>query len=239
MVRYISAWVMLFSPKSSYNRVTRTITILVCFFLAVTSLLPVTNCYAEILERVVAYVNNTAITLSEFRENAVIMRKKSGNISDPDIINAMINRILLLHEAKKLRLEAADEDELVQDYIDIKIKSAILIKEEAIESFYSENAAKFEGRDYLAVRDEIEKYLFEREVNKRLKEHIEELRAGADIKIQLQEQGQAASSEFLSVPFRLQAENYRVLIALREFVALAAVFPDPVGEFCPVYFFKT
>lgn len=188
MVRYISAWATLFSPKNAYNRGTGTITILLCFFLAAASLLPVARCYAEIIERVVAYVNNTAITLSEFRENAVIMRKKSANISDTDIINAMINKILLLREAKKMRLEAANEDELVQDYIDIKIKSAILIKEEAIESFYSENTAKFEGRDYLAVRDEIEKYLFEREVNKRLKEHIEELRAGADIKIQLREQ---------------------------------------------------
>ncbi len=141
-------------------------------------------CSAEILERVVAYVNNTAITLSEFRQNAQKTRKTMGNISDSDIINSMINRILLVQEAKKIRLEAPDDDKLVQEYIDIKIKSAIIIREEDMERFYNENSDRFKGQDYLAVRDQIEKYLFELETNKRLKNQIEELRAKSDIKIQ-------------------------------------------------------
>jgi hypothetical protein len=141
--------------------------------------------YAEILERAVAYVNNNAITLSEFQENAQRTRKTLGNVSDSDIINSMINRILLLQEAKKMRLEAPDDDKLVQEYLDIKIKSAIIIREEDMERFYNENRAQFKGKDYLTVRDEIEKYLFELETNKQLKKNIEELRAKSDIKIQL------------------------------------------------------
>jgi len=141
--------------------------------------------YPEVVERVVAYVNNNAITLSDFQENAQKTRKKLGNVSDSEIINTMINNLLLVEEAEKMRLEAPDKDELVRDYIDIKIKSSVIIREEDIESFYNENRGRFKGQDYLAVRDEIEKYLLEFETNKQLKNHIEELRAKSDIKIQL------------------------------------------------------
>jgi|SRR5208283_994862 len=157
----------------------------VFFLLVAGHWLLATFCCAEILERVVAYVNNTAITLSEFQQNAQRTRKRLGNISDSDIINSMINNLLLLQEAEKIRLEAQDKDELVRDYIDIKIKSSIRIREEDMERFYDENRGRFKGRDYLTVRDEIEKYLLELETNKQLKKHIEELRAKADIKIQL------------------------------------------------------
>src|SRR5208283_3346203 len=159
--------------------------LLFCFLLVACFLLFAGFCRAEILERVIAYVNNTAITLSEFQNEAQRTRKTLDNVSDSDIINSMINRILLLQEAKKMRLEAPDNDKLVQEYIDIKLKSAIIIREEDMERFYNENRDQFKGQDYLAVRDQIEKYLFELETNKRLKKQIEELRAMSDIKIQL------------------------------------------------------
>ena len=162
-----------------------TIKLSFCFFVAACCLLLAALCYAEILERVVAYVNNTAITLTEFRKEAQRSRKTLDKVSDSEIINSMINRILLLQEAKQMRLEAPDDDKLVQEYIDIKIKSAIIIREEDIERFYSENSERFKGQNYLAVRDQIEKYLSELETNKRLKEQIAELRAKSDIKIQL------------------------------------------------------
>ena len=143
------------------------------------------NSHAETLERVVAYVNNTAITLTEFRKEAQRTRKTLDKASDSEIINSMINRILLLQEAKQMRLEAPDDDKLIQEYIDIKIKSGIIIREEDIERFYNENRDRFKGQNYLGVRDQIEKYLSELETNKRLKDQIEELRAKSDIKIQL------------------------------------------------------
>ena len=153
--------------------------------LAACYVLLATCCYAEILERVVAYVNDTAITFSEFRENAQRTRKTLGNVSDEEIINSMINRRLLLQEAEKMRLEAPGKEELVRQYIDIKIKSSIIISDDDIGRFYMENSGQFKDQDYFAVRDEIEKYLFEAEVNKQLKKHIDELRTKADIKIQL------------------------------------------------------
>lgn len=140
---------------------------------------------AEVIDRVVAYVDDTAITLSEFQENYIKMKKTVADIKKEDVINSMINRLLLLKEAKRMKLDALTDNELLKDYIDIKIGSSILIKEDAISLFYFEHINEFKGRDYLSVRDEIEKYLFELEINKQLKKHLEELRANAEVKMQL------------------------------------------------------
>lgn len=143
------------------------------------------TCFSEIIDRVVAYVNDTAITLSEFHENYIKMKENVADITEEDVINSMINQLLLIKEAKRMKLEAPTDDELLEDYIDIKIRSLILIKEDEINRFYMDHIKEFKGRDYLSVRDEIEKYLFELETNKQLKRHLEELRAKAEVKIQL------------------------------------------------------
>jgi hypothetical protein len=190
-VLYISAWVMRSKRAKGIGHGAKEqgkqfpVFSYVCLLCSVFGLLIAGFSHAEVLERVVAYVNDTAITLSEFREDAQRARKTLGNVSDSDIINSVINSVLLLQEAKKRRLEAPNNDQLVRDYIDIKIKSSVLIKDEEIERFYHENSGQFKDQDYLEVRDEIEKYLFELETNKQLKSYIEELRAKADIKIQL------------------------------------------------------
>lgn len=149
-------------------------------------LLPICG-YAEVIDRAVAYVDDTAITLSEFQENYIKMKKTVTDITEEDVINSMINRLLLIKEAKKMKLEAPTDDELLKDYIDIKIGSLILIKEDAINRFYMEHTNEFKGRDYLSVRDEIEKYLFELETNRQLKRHLEELRNHAEVKVQLKD----------------------------------------------------
>ncbi|MGO9014184.1 MAG: hypothetical protein ACLQF0_04310 [Dissulfurispiraceae bacterium] len=179
MAHYISVSVK--HSNSSSNR-----KILFSFILLFTSccLLP-TVVYSEVLDRVVAYVNNNAITLSAFQKSAQGAREKLGNVSDSDIINSMINNLLLVEAAKNMRLEAPDDDKLVQEYIDIKIKPAIIIREEDMERFYNENRGQFKGQDYVDVRDEIEKYLVELDTNKQLKKLIEELRSKSDIKILL------------------------------------------------------
>lgn len=185
MEHYISASVKRSNSSSCINR-----KILFSFILLLTSycLLP-TDVHPEVIERVVAYVNDNAITLSAFEKSAKETRKKLGKVSDSDIINSMINNLLLVEAAKNMRLEAPDDDKLVQEYIDIKIKPAIIIREEDIESFYNENKGQFKGQDYLAVRDGIEKYLIELDTNKQLKKLIEELRSKSDIKIQLSPSG--------------------------------------------------
>lgn len=78
----------------------------------------------------------------------------------------MINRVLLLKKAKELFIEGKDE-ELINNYIDLKIKSTIVISESEIRQYYEQNKTQFKDIPYASVRNEIEKYLFEKELNKK------------------------------------------------------------------------
>jgi hypothetical protein len=144
-------------------------------------------CFAELIDRVAAYVDDTAITYSEFKKRYLKVKETVPAVTEEEVINSMINGLLLLKEAKKMRLEAPTDDDLLKGYIDIKIKSSIVIKEDKISAFYKEHAAEFGGKDYFSVRDDIEKYLIELETNVQLKAHLEELRANTEIKIQLKD----------------------------------------------------
>jgi hypothetical protein len=160
------------------------------FFLLVTFLLLFTPCNmlsAGIRDHVVAFVDNTAITLSELETTYNVTSKVTPDITKEEVLNTMINRILLLREADKLKLEAPSEDELLREYIDLKIKTFIIIKEEELINFYKNHLEEFQGKEFDDVRNEIENYLTEKELNQRLKSHIKELRENACIKIQLDE----------------------------------------------------
>lgn len=146
--------------------------------------------YAEIKDRVVAFVDNTAITLSDLEMKYVDTVKKTPNITREEVLNTMVNRVLLLREAKKVWLEAPSEDELLKEYIDLKIKAFIRIKDEEVMDFYSKHISDFEGKEFEDVRDDIENYLIENELNQRLKAHINELREMACVKIQLHQEVQ-------------------------------------------------
>jgi hypothetical protein len=92
---------------------------------------------------------------------------------------------LLLREAKKYSIEAPSKEEMLNEYIDLKVRAFIRVSENDIEAFYAANRGKFEGKEYEEVREEIEKFLTERELNVRLKETLKELRKNAYFKIQL------------------------------------------------------
>ena len=143
---------------------------------------------SAIKDRVVAFVDNTAITLSELNEVYTESLKHTPDITKEEVLNTMVNRLLLLREAKKLRLEAASEEKLLQEYIDLKIRPHIRIKEEEVSDFYQKHINDFQGKEFEAVREEIEHYLAERELNQLLKNHIDELRKKAYIKIQLNQE---------------------------------------------------
>jgi hypothetical protein len=142
--------------------------------------------YAETKDCVVTFVDNTAITLSEFEEQYSKSLKVTPDITKEEVLDAMVNRFLLLREAKKNRLEAPADDELLKEYIDIKIKTFIKIKEEEVLDFYQKHIKDFQGKEFETVREEIENYLTEAEMNRLLKVHIDELREKAYIKIQLE-----------------------------------------------------
>jgi len=142
-------------------------------------------CRAEIIDRVIGYVDDRAITYSEFRERHEKLRKISPGITEEEALISMVNALLLLHVAKKMRLEAPTEDGLIKEYVDVTIRSRISLKEEQLLEYYNKNRAEFKGMEFPAVRAEIEKYLTELEINKQLKEHLKLLRQRANIVIQL------------------------------------------------------
>jgi hypothetical protein len=142
---------------------------------------------AESLDRVVAYVDYVALTLTELEANYQLMREKHHDITREEVIDSMINRVLMLREARKMKLEASTDDELLKEYMEIKVRSLVTVKDEAVRSYYADHLDEFPGRSYSEVRDEIDVYLFEKETNRLLKEHLRELRGQADISVRLQD----------------------------------------------------
>lgn len=136
----------------------------------------------ELIDRVVAYVDNYVITMRDFIVFSEKMKKIFPDMKNEEIVETMINRILLLKKAKEYFSEGA-EDELINNYIDLKIKSTIIISENQLRNYYENNKDRFKNVPYSLIRDQIEKYLFEEELNNRLKEHIKELRKTSEIKI--------------------------------------------------------
>ncbi len=160
----------------------RLLAAMVCFLLC---FLQCDISHAEVLDRVVAYVDDWAITLTEFKETYAKTKENVTNVTEEDVINSMINRLLLLKEAKRIKLEAPNDDALIKEYVEIKIRSSIIVSEDEIRKFYNEHSDEFRGKDFTSVRAEIEKYLYEAQINKELKRHLEELRSHSEIKIQL------------------------------------------------------
>jgi len=161
------------------------------YYLLFIVFLLITNHYslstASMKDRVVAFVDNTAITLSEFEEEYSKSLKATPDATKEEVLNAMINRVLLLREAKKIRLEEPSDDELLREYIDLKLRTFVKIKEKDVLDFYQNHIEDFKGKEFDAVREEIENYLVEAELNRLLKLHIEELRKKTYIKIQINE----------------------------------------------------
>lgn len=140
---------------------------------------------AELIDRVAAFVDDRAITSRELRETYERTAKADPGISMDEVLNTMVNRLLLLNDARKLKLEAKTDDEILNEYEELKVKALIRVKEEDIEAFYKNNQQEFGGASYETVRDKIEEYLMKKEANELLKKQIADLRAKAYVKILL------------------------------------------------------
>lgn len=141
--------------------------------------------HAVLSDRVIAFVDDHALTLSELEESYKTANALSANITREEVLNTMINRVVLLKEAKKYRIEAPTIDQVLKEYIDLKIRAFIRVNDADIEKFYKTNLQNFQGREYEDVRDEIDLFLTEKELNERLKETLNELREKAYIRIYL------------------------------------------------------
>ncbi|MDP2157588.1 MAG: hypothetical protein Q8K68_07770, partial [Nitrospirota bacterium] len=142
-------------------------------------------CFAAISDRVIAFVDDQAITLSELEESYKTAHAISPNITHEEVLNTMINRVILVKEAKKYRIEAPTIDEVLKEYIDLKIRAFIRVNDADIDKFYNENMQNFQGKDYEDVRDEIDLYLTEKLLNERLKETLSDIRKKTYIRIYL------------------------------------------------------
>jgi len=171
--------------RATVLRHARKVLLTVFFLLTVYYLLFTSFAHAEIFDRVVSFVNDQAITLSELQEQYGNAKKLTPDITEEEVLNTMINRLLLLSEAKKYSIEAPSAEEILNEYIDLKVRAFIRVSEKDVEAFYRDNKDKFIGKDFEDVREEIEKYFTEKELNTRLKEVLKELRKNAYIKIQL------------------------------------------------------
>jgi hypothetical protein len=161
-----------------------TMKIVACVLLLVTChLLLVTDGSAAVSDRVIAFVDDQAITMSELEEQYQSTTKISPDITIGEVLDTMINKILILREAHKYRIEAPSLEQVMHEYIDLKIRAFIRVGESDIEKFYQENKANFAGKEFEDVRDEIDKYLTEKELNEQLKEVLKELRRDAYIRI--------------------------------------------------------
>ncbi len=160
-----------------------TVTIFPVFLLFVVCCLLPLVCGAELVDRVVAFVDLKAITLSEVRETYDRTKKVQPDVSMEEVLNTMINRLVILSDARRLKIEGKTDDEIINEYVELKVKALIRIKEESIDDYYRKNEQNFEGAPLESVRDRIEEYLMEKEANELLKKQIAELRAKSYVRI--------------------------------------------------------
>jgi hypothetical protein len=158
--------------------------------------------HAEVIDRVVAVVNDDIVMLSEVDATLSEALAAGIDVTQKETLDGLINRVLLLNEARKIKRKhifsaqtRKDDDVLINEYIVNRLKAFIRIPYDEIELFYQDNIEFFSPRsketesesleDFYEVRDDIEEYLVQIELNRRIEKHIDELRSKAYIRIQL------------------------------------------------------
>lgn len=161
---------------------------IVCGFLLVLAAVshPLPAAHAEVIDRVVAFIDDTAITQSELEATYADAVRITPGATRREVLETMINKRLLLREGLKLKFTEGNEADIIEQYINLKVKAFIRIDEEAVRKFYNENRENMGGMDYSAVRGDIERYLREMEVNRRLRDHLAELRGKSYVKVLLE-----------------------------------------------------
>jgi len=151
------------------------------------------HCHAEMLDRVVAIVNDDVILHSEFSRAFETALEYDPDVTASDVLDNMIDRLLLLKEARKFRLTSSDDEQgkvkddkvIIKEYIDVRLKGFIHVPYEDVEYYYYQKRDSFSGKDFFDVRNEIEEYLIEQELNIKLLEYLEDLKRNAYIRVQL------------------------------------------------------
>ena len=150
--------------------------------------------HSEILDRVVAIVNNDIILLTEFKKELKRVLSEWNEITDQEVLQGMIRQALILEEAKKYlmsgnydiyNLTTNKKQKLIEEYIEKRIKAFIHMPFEDIEMYYQENKNNFNGKDLYGAWDEIEQIIKREKLKTKLDEHVNSLMKKAYIRIQL------------------------------------------------------
>jgi hypothetical protein len=165
------------------------------FLLVMCHLSLVAATYAEVIESIAVIVDDDLILLSEFREAFQSVKASDSLVSRESVLKDMIDKLLLLNEAKKYRISASDKTRktemdnsiVVEEYIDRRITALIHVPYSRIEHYYQINRDLYGDKEIIDVRDAIEEQLVETEMKTKLLEHIEELRKKAYVRIQLKD----------------------------------------------------
>lgn len=145
--------------------------------------IPHGHALSENIDKVVAYIDNTAITKRELDERHAQNLAVLPDSPRSQTLEAMINTTLMLIEARKMRLSAANDTELLNKYLDLKVRSMVLITDNEITEYFRNNRERFDKKSLREVKEVIHLYLKEARYNQLLKDHINELRQTAAIKI--------------------------------------------------------
>jgi hypothetical protein len=197
LVRFTSVLVMRFNKGSGQRSAVsgQRAAKLSCIFqyIAIMVIMAVgNNCYAEMVERVVAIVNDDVILHTELMEVLRKSKASGDSSSEKEILEKMIERKLVLQQVKRFRLDNATygEDEreaqkLINGYVESRIKALIHVSFKEIENYYEAKQDDFGGKDLYESWDEIENILRNQKLTARRHEHIALLRNKAYIRIQL------------------------------------------------------
>lgn len=136
---------------------------------------------ARLIDRVVAFVDDYAITEKDLDE--AYAKAAPSSQSRADVLDSIIDRYLLLREARRAHIDYDNEDKAIAEFLNIKVRSAILIPEDRIRAYYDAHTDAFTGRPYEEARDSIEQSMMGDEFVIRLKELTKQLRAASRIRI--------------------------------------------------------
>jgi hypothetical protein len=139
--------------------------------------------YAEIIDRVAAFVDDEVITLRELDKQYNILHAKDITITKDIALNTMINQLLIEKDAIRRRIIGMNKDETVIKYINLYIRSQVRIKQDEITDYYKENIENLKNNKIEDIRDDIEKILIEKQVNIKVRELLYELKSKSNIKI--------------------------------------------------------
>jgi hypothetical protein len=95
--------------------------------------------YAEVIDRVVAIVDDEALMLSEFNKAYQDAQHSGITMNEREVLEGLINRALLLKQARKfvsVIQTVKNENELISKYIEKRLKAFIRIPVDDIEYFY-------------------------------------------------------------------------------------------------------